>query len=102
MQRRRSFQSLLVLTGILLSLCVGRLPAQPAPGQKTSDPDGRTVIPANLFVDGANAGAQDGSALRPFRTVQQAINAAKGNAVIAVAGGTYPENIRVQEKTVRL
>ena len=60
------------------------------------------MIPANLYVDDDNAGAQDGSALRPFRTVQQAIDAAKDNAVIAVAGGTYPQNIRVQEKAVRL
>lgn len=91
MQRRRSSQGLLVLAGIALTLGAGRLLAQPA-----------TVIPANLYVDDDNAGAQDGSYLRPFRTVQQAINAAKGNAVIAVAGGTYPQNIRVQEKPVRL
>ncbi|MGE0653490.1 MAG: right-handed parallel beta-helix repeat-containing protein, partial [Alphaproteobacteria bacterium] len=62
----------------------------------------RAVIPASLYVDDDNAGAQDGSALRPFRKVQQAISAAQDNAVIAVAGGVYPENIRVQEKAVRL
>jgi hypothetical protein len=94
MQRRRGIQSLLVLTGILLAG-----PQASASGP----PDGpKTVIPANLYVDDDNAGAQDGSALRPYRTVQQAINAAKGNAVIAVAGGTYAENIRVREKAVRL
>jgi len=97
MQRRRGFQRLWVLTVILLTLGAGRLPAQPVIG---SDP--RNVIPADLHVDDDNAGAQDGSALRPFRTVQQAIDAAKDNAVIAVAGGTYPRNIRVQEKAVRL
>src|SRR5688572_12668831 len=95
MHQRQGLQSLLVLTGILQTLCAGQLLAQPTDGA-------RTVIPANLHVDDDNAGAQDGSALRPFRTVQQAINAAKGNAVIAVAGGNYPENIRVQEKAVRL
>src|SRR5688572_79544 len=87
MQRRRGFQSLLVLTGILLTLWAGRLLTQPAPGRQASAsgqaPNGpRTVIPAKLFVDDDNAGAQDGSALRPYRTVQQAINAAKGNDVI--------------------
>ena len=107
MQRRRGFQSLLVLTGILLTLWAGRLLAQPATGHQASAsgpaPDGpRTVIPADLFVDDDNAGAQDGSALHPYRTVQQAIDAAKDNAVIAVAGGTYPQNIRVQDKAVRL
>jgi len=95
MQRRRGFQSLLILTGILLTLSAGQLSAQPATGP-------RTVIPADLFVDDDNAGPQDGSALHPYKTVQQAINAAKDNAVIAVAGGTYPQNIRVQEKAVRL
>jgi hypothetical protein len=60
------------------------------------------VIRADLYVDDDNAGAQDGSALRPYRTVQQAINAAKDKAVIAVAGGNYPQNISVSEKAVRL
>ncbi len=105
MQRRRAFPSLLILTGILLTLWSGRLPAQPETGNKESGsaPDGpRAVIPADLHVDDDNAGVQDGSALRPYRTVQQAIKAAKANAVIAVAGGTYPQNLRVQEKVVRL
>src|SRR4051794_6056112 len=95
LQRRRGCRNLWVLTGLLLTSWAGRLLAQPA-----TDP--KTPIPANLHVDDDNAGAQDGSALRPYRTVQQAINAAKGNAVIAVAGGNYPENIRVQGKVVRL
>lgn len=107
MQRRQGVQRLLVLTGILLTLWAGRLLTQPATGHQASAPgqvpDGpRTVIPANLFVDANNAGAQDGSALRPYKTVQQAIKAAKDKAVIAVAGGIYPENIRVQDKAVRL
>ena len=105
MQRRRAFQSLLILTGILLTLWSGRLPAQPEIGHKESGsaPSGpRTVIPADLHVDDDNAGVQDGSALRPYRTVQQAIKAAKANAVIAVARGIYPQNIRVQEKVVRI
>ena len=100
MQRGRGFQGLLVLTGVLLTLWAGRLLAQPATGPAPDGP--RTVIPASLHVDDDNAGAQDGSDLHPFRNVQQAINAAKDNAVIAVAGGTYPQNIRVQEKAVRL
>jgi len=112
MHGRRRVQSLFVLTAILLALCFAgssawapRLLAQPAtksPAAGAAAEGARAVIPASLYVDDDNAGAQDGSALRPFRTVQQAINAANGNAVIAVAGGVYPENIRVQEKAVRL
>lgn len=107
MQRRRDFQILFFHTGILLALWAGRLLAQPAnddqPPASSAAPGGpRTVIPADLFVDDDNAGAEDGTALHPFRTVQQAIDAAASNAVIAVAGGTYPQNVRVQEKTVRL
>ncbi|MFT3883742.1 MAG: hypothetical protein QM703_29445 [Gemmatales bacterium] len=34
--------------------------------------------------------------------MQRAIDAAKANAIIAVAAGTYSENIRVQEKAIRL
>jgi len=86
MQRRRTFRGLAVLTGVLLTVGTAHLLAQPT-----------VVIPADLYVDDDNAGKQDGSALHPYRTVQQAIKAAKGNAVIAVADGTYPEYIRVQE-----
>ncbi|MFO0810604.1 MAG: right-handed parallel beta-helix repeat-containing protein [Gemmataceae bacterium] len=101
MMPRRRCQGLLVLAGALLTLWSGQLPAQPStPGARPGGP--RTVVPADLYVDDDNAGPQDGSALRPFRTVQQAIDAAKGNAVIAVAGGTYPQNVRVQDKAVRL
>jgi Protein of unknown function (DUF1565) len=91
MQRRKDLFRAFVLTGVLLTLWTAHLRAQPAP-----------MIRANVHVDAANAGAEDGSALRPYRTVQQAIDAAKENTVIAVAGGTYSENIRVQGKVVHL
>jgi hypothetical protein len=87
--QRQAIPLALILVGTLLSLSARPLQAQPA-------------IQPDLFVDDDNAGAQDGTALRPYRTVQQAIDAAKDNVVIAVAGGVYPENIRVQEKPVRL
>lgn len=91
----------------MLAFSAGQLPLQPAAGQKppAAEPAAagpQDAIPADLYVDDDNAGQQDGSALRPFRTVQQAIDAAKDNSVIAVAAGTYPRNIRVQEKSVRL
>ncbi|MGC3966556.1 MAG: right-handed parallel beta-helix repeat-containing protein [Pirellulales bacterium] len=59
-------------------------------------------VAAELFVDDDNGGPQDGSARHPFKTVQQAVDAATDNAVVAVAGGTYPQNIRIQDKSVRL
>lgn len=93
---RRSFSRPAVLTALLLTLCAGRLPAQ----DSTTAP--KTIVAADLFVDDDNRGPQDGTALRPFRTVQQAIDAARDGAVVAVAGGTYSQAIRVQEKTVRL
>lgn len=107
MHRRIGIAIVFAVVGIVLSLWASGLPAQPAPDRPTSASvpmaDGpRTVVPADLYVDDDNAGAQDGSALHPYRTVQQAISAASDKAVIAVAGGVYPQNIRVQEKTVRL
>jgi hypothetical protein len=88
--------SLLSLLAVLIIGSAGQLLAQPI----KDDPS--AVIAAKIFVDDDNAGQQDGSALRPFKTVQQAIDAAANNDVIAVAGGHYPQNIRVQEKAVRL
>jgi hypothetical protein len=106
-QRRRLFPSVFVVTAILLTPWAGRLAAQPAAvrreavsGSARGGP--RTVVAADLYVDDDNTGRQEGTALRPFRTVQQAVDAAADHGVIAVAGGTYSENIRVQEKTVRL
>lgn len=51
--------------------------------------DGQTV-----FVDGSFAGAtSDGTRERPFRTVQAAVRAATTDATIAIAAGTYREQI---------
>lgn len=92
----RIFSRLSMLLIIVLMISAGPLLAQPA------QDDPRAVIAAKLFVDDDNAGQQDGSATRPFKTVQQAIDAAANNDVIAVAAGNYPQNIRVSEKAVRL
>ncbi len=93
--RRQIFRMATVFLGILLTQWPERLAAQAVTGA-------RSVLPADIYVDDDNGGVQDGTALRPFRTIQQAINAAKANSVIAVARGIYPQNIRVQEKAVRL
>lgn len=101
MPRQRCLLRLFILTGILLTLPIELLRAEPAAAQSATDGP-RSVIPAKFFVDDDNSGKQDGSALHPFKTVQQAIDAAANNDVIAVAGGTYSQNIKVQNKAVRL
>lgn len=64
---------------------------------------GRPIPGATLFVDARNAtGVIDGSALRPFTTVQAAVNAAGAGATVVVAAGTYRENITIPDKSVTL
>ncbi len=95
MQRPTSFPIVLIVMILLPHSWDGRLWAQ-------SEKAVPAVIKADLYVDNDNHGTQDGSAVHPFRTVMQAVSAAKDKTVIAVAKGTYAENIRVQEKSVRL
>jgi hypothetical protein len=50
------------------------------------------------FVDGSYVGGQsDGSAMHPWTTVQEAVNAAAPGATVAIAAGTYTENVVVDE-----
>ncbi|WP_437753959.1 hypothetical protein [Sorangium sp. So ce1389] len=54
------------------------------------------------FVDGAYAGNDsDGTAMRPWPTVGEGLGAAAPGAVVAIAAGTYPEDVRV-DRPVRL
>jgi hypothetical protein len=53
-------------------------------------------------VDGAFTGVSDGSATAPWNTVQAGVDAAADGAVVAVAPGTYAENVRIEGKAVRL
>lgn len=53
-------------------------------------------------VDGSYVGGQnDGSAARPWTTVQQGVDAAAAGAVVAIAAGSYAEDVYIQ-KSVRL
>ncbi len=65
-----------------------------------------TTMPAQMptfYVDDDNTtGIENGSIQNPFTTVQQAIDQASEGAVIAVAGGTYPQNILIQGKALSL
>src|SRR5207237_4355449 len=54
------------------------------------------------YVDGAFAGASDGSAQKPHKTIQAAISAAAAGAIVAVAAGSYPEDVTLAGKRVRL
>ncbi|HTN84441.1 MAG TPA: right-handed parallel beta-helix repeat-containing protein, partial [Sorangium sp.] len=54
------------------------------------------------FVDGAYAGNDpDGTAMRPWPTIGEGLGAAAPGAVVAIAAGTYPEDVRI-ERPVRL
>lgn len=55
-----------------------------------------------LFVDASYAGADgDGSRTRPFQTIGAAVAGAVGNPLIAIAAGTYAEDV-VVKRPVRL
>jgi hypothetical protein len=63
------------------------------------------AIEADLFIDDDNTtGTESGSKQYPYNTIQEAINAAasSGETTIAVAGGTYAENIQIENKTIQL
>lgn len=67
-------------------------------------PYGDAPIDADTqFVDGAYSGDDsDGSMARPWRTINEGIDAATAGAVVAIAAGTYEEGIWSQGKSVRL
>ena len=65
------------------------------------DLESRT-LPAT-FVDANNTtGVEDGTALRPYTTVQAAVTAAPANEVISVAQGTYAENVVIPDVSLQL
>jgi hypothetical protein len=55
------------------------------------------------YVDGSYAGGDgDGSEAKPWTTVVQGVTAAEAGALVAVAAGTYAENVLISGKSVRL
>ncbi len=99
--------------------CLPILPAEPCnkglmavPGDTTCheiSPCGASlwgdipVEPTTQFVDGSYAGVDsNGSQTKPWTTVQEGIDAAEKGAIVAIAAGTYSENLTLSFKRKRL
>jgi hypothetical protein len=59
--------------------------------------------PTTQFVNAAYPGADsDGTQAKPWKTIQAGINNAGSGAIVAVAAGTYTEDLLIKGKPVRL
>ncbi|KYF76712.1 hypothetical protein BE11_44050 [Sorangium cellulosum] len=55
------------------------------------------------FVNGAYTGTDsDGTRARPWKRIQQGIDNARAGAIVAVAAGSYAEDVRIRSRRVRL
>jgi Protein of unknown function (DUF1565) len=80
---------------------VGALPAGSAPRAVTVART--TTIPrCTSFVDAAAPARGDGTAQKPHKTIAAAVAAAGNGAVICVAEGSYPEQLKPGEKAFTL
>ncbi len=66
------------------------------PTSDAPSPFGPFPSGATIFVATANAGFADGSPHHPFRTIQAAVDSARGPAVVGVAAGTYREAVQLR------
>jgi len=99
--------------------CVAILPPAPCPPGQMAVPGEDTcravapcgeapwgdipLEPNSQHVDGSYAGGNsDGTADRPWATIQEAVTAAEAGAIVAVAAGAYTGPIDFEQKTVRL
>jgi hypothetical protein len=68
-----------------------------------SGPWGNIAIDATThYVDQAFVGASDGSASAPWTTIGQAVAAAPADGLVAVAAGSYLEDVIIEGKSLRL
>jgi hypothetical protein len=66
-------------------------------------PCARESAAADLRVDRNNTtGSANGSSLRPYATIQAALDAAAAGDSVLVARGTYAGNVRIEEKRIAL
>jgi hypothetical protein len=49
------------------------------------------------YVDGSFSGTSDGTRAKPWTRIFDAVSAAKGNAIVAIAAGSYPEDVVVKQ-----
>lgn len=60
------------------------------------------VEASTVYVDGSHNGAQEGTAANPYQVIQDGIDAAPAGAIVAVAEGSYAEDLVLSGKAVRL
>lgn len=60
------------------------------------------VDAATQYVDQSFTGPSDGSATAPWTTITDGVTAASAGALVAVAAGSYDENVTIAGKAVRL
>ncbi len=60
------------------------------------------ALAAAQYVDASASAAGDGSVTQPWQTMGEALSAAATGAVIAVAAGTYGDNLVLSDKAVRI
>ena len=70
-----------------------------ASGPTRSDPSGvPPVYASTLFVDGSVAASGDGTRRHPFKTISEAVRAARPSTAIHIAAGTYNEYVVIYHK----
>jgi hypothetical protein len=63
------------------------------------------VEPTTIYVDqsyDSSAGPSDGTESRPFVTIGEAVAAAPAGGLIAIAAGSYQEDVRIADEPLRL
>jgi len=99
--------------------CIAILPAEPCPMGQMAVPGERScravapcgtsrwgAIPVDgdtVYVDARyTGGASNGTATNPWTSIAAAVASAGPNAIVALAAGSYAENIVIEDKPVRL
>jgi hypothetical protein len=90
-------------TPIPTATATGTATASPTASATATATSETTPIVAALYVDDDNmTGTKNGATQFPYNTIQEAIAAASDGDTIAVAGGAYSENIRIEGKHIHL